>query len=87
MNRQDDYRQTLLSQLEDLDVRFGGLADKIERLDGAARVEARKQLQAFRAQRGEALARLQSWDEVRHGADKVWYDLARSFDVPSTKIG
>jgi len=76
MSRQDDYRQTLLSQLQELDARLDQLGKGFEQLGSDARVEARKQLQAFRAQRAEVLARLQSWDEVKHGVDKAWYELA-----------
>ncbi len=76
MSRQDDYRQTLLSQFQELDARLDQLGKRFEQMGGDARVEARKQLQAFRAQRSEALARLQSWDEVKHGVDRAWYELA-----------
>ena len=80
-----EYRQKLLSQLKGMDKRVEGLRARVERLDGKARVEARKQLQAFSAQRGEALSRLQSWDEVTQGVDKAWYELAGAFDTLSTR--
>ncbi len=85
MSKPDDYRQKLQSQLEDLDARLEKLGERVERLEGDARVEARKQLQAFRGQRAEALARMQSWDEVKHGADTAWYELARSFETLSSR--
>jgi chromosome segregation ATPase len=85
MSEHDAYREKLQSQLKAWDTRLEQLSERIERLPGDARGEARKQLQAFRAQRYEALTRLQSWDEVRHGVDKAWYELARSFDSLSSR--
>ncbi len=85
MSNQDEYRQKLQSQLEDLDTRLDQLSERVEQLAGDARVEARKQLQAFRVQRGDVLSRLQNWDEVTHGVHKAWYELARSFDALSSR--
>ena len=85
MSEHDTYRERLQSQLEQWDARLDQLSERIEQLEGDARGEARKQLQVFRAQRNEALTRLQSWDEVRHGVDKAWYELARSFDDLSSR--
>lgn len=81
MTEHDDYRQTLLSQFQELGARLNRLSEQFDRLDGAARVEARKQLQALRAQCGEALARLQTWDEVKQGPDKAWYERAGDVDA------
>lgn len=85
MTEHDAYREKLQAQLTQWDTRIEQVSARIELLEGNARGEARQQLQAFRAQRIEALARLQNWDEVRHGVDKAWYELARSFDTLSSR--
>ncbi len=85
MSEHDAYREKLQAQLAQWDTRIEQVSARVEQLEENARGEARKQLHAFRAQRIEALARLQSWDEVRQGVDKAWYELARSFDTLSSR--
>ena len=80
------YQEMLEAQLKEWDAKIDLMRAKAEKMQAEVKIEFENQLQALRAKRDEANAKLRdlqkrsedAWEDLREGTQKAWDEFSKA---------